>query len=431
MTDLYEKINSFLASVQEAPAQKSPEWYLLKSKTIGGSEIATVLGKNPYSKVKMLIAEKAGVPSCQPFRGNTATRWGTVFEELTRQWVEIILSMEQEIKETGSLPGVIDRQRYSPDGLGVVKLLNEKDQPEYYIALFEFKSPFRSIPDGKIPKHYRPQIQTGMITIPNIDFSIFVNNCYRKCTLKQIGFNTNYDTVFHDGDLTKKLTKAQKITQVYACGVIGFYQTADNYKQALKLCGYGSDDSDSELDLSDVEIPDYSTSSAYDMELLMNTKEAPLDLGTAKQRITDRLFELYEEKRISVKYYPMIVNQEVVNEMEFIQLHNKQKPISDLTDSDIKKIIKKQIIDFNNFCEESDSYVIGYLPWKLMKSDVLLDSPEEGWKEYIQPYVEDALQKIDEIAASDDKEAAFNRIFQVEEDSITMVEDSDLFKSGL
>jgi len=42
--ELQKKINTFIKSVGTSPAQKSAEWYLLKSKTIGGSEVATVLG---------------------------------------------------------------------------------------------------------------------------------------------------------------------------------------------------------------------------------------------------------------------------------------------------------------------------------------------------------------------------------------------------
>lgn len=402
---LQKTINKFLASVGDAPAQKSAEWYSMKAKTIGGSEVATVLGLNPFKGVKSLIAEKIGIAE-HKFSGNIATRWGTIFEQVTRDWTQLVLNMDECIQETGSLPGVINGQRYSPDGLGVVGLLNENDELEYYIVLFEFKSPFRSLPDGKIPKYYRPQIQTGMLTIPMVELSIFVNNCYRKCQLKDIGFSMTYDVIFHDGDAKKKKTKKQMFRQVLACGVIGIYQTKENYDLALSLCGYNSDSDDNDDDIGDKiqiadEAPAYASAysnTAYDMEILMNTRESIVDFGTAKSRMMDRLLELYEEKRIQLIYYPMVVNQEAVNELEFIQLHGKEKPVAEIYP---KKIIKAQLTQFLDHCDTHEHYPIGYLPWKLLKSDILSDTPDEDWRETIEQPIADTLKLIDEISNSD------------------------------
>lgn len=411
VTALNERLSEFIASTGEAPAQKSKEWYALKAKTIGGSEVATVLGINPFKTVKSLIAEKIGLGV--KFDGNIATRWGTVFEHVTREWVESILLLSDSIKETGSIPGVIDRQRYSPDGLGVVALLDENDELAYYLVLFEFKSPLRSIPDGKIPKYYRPQIQTGMLTIPMVELSIFVNNCYRKCSLKDIGFSLKYDTTFHDGDLKKKLTKAQKITQVYGCGILCFYQTKENYNLAVKECGYGTESeesSDEELELSalvDTGTVKHSSSNniAYDLEILMNSREELIDFGQSKAKVMERLFELIEEKRITVVYYPTIVNYEVVNEMEFVTTHNKMKEVN--PNIKPKKLIRTYIDGFLDSCDENEWLPVGYLPWKIIKSDVICEGPDEEWKERIEEPIKNTLAIIDSIMASDDVEAAY------------------------
>ncbi len=428
---LQKQVNEFIKSAGAAPAQKSAEWYLLKSKTIGGSEIATVMGDNPFKKVKDLIAEKIGI--CEhPFTGNIATRWGNTFEGLTREWTQRVLLMDEHIQETGSLAGTIDRQRYSPDGLGIVRLINEEDQLDYYIVLFEFKSPFRSLPDGKIPKQYRPQTQTGMMTIPMVDLSIFVSNCFRKCSIKDIGFNMTYDTNFHSGDLTKKITKKQKFTNVLACGIIGFYQTKENYDLALTMCGYNSD-TDSDSDFNAVFNKPENTNTAsnysnteYDIDLLMGTRETILDFGTVKSKMLDRLFELCEEKRIQLIYYPMILNQEAINELEFIQDHKKTKPVTRIYP---KKMIKLQLDQFESHCEDNEYYPIGYLPWKLLKSDIIIDVRDEDWQTKIEPVITDTLQKIDEILAHENPKEKYLEYFpEVDSDVDVQVMDDDFMK---
>lgn len=401
MSKLQEQIDEFIQSVGEAPAQRSKEWYEMKSKTIGGSEVATVLGINPFRQVKALIAEKTGV-AADSFCGNMATRWGTLFEHLTREWTEQVLLLEKPIRETGSIPGVIERQRYSPDGLGVVRLINEKNKLDNYIVLFEFKSPFRSIPDGNIPKYYVPQIQTGMLTIPLVEVSIFVSNCFRKCQLKQLGFDASYDKVFHDGDAKKKAN----LDTVLACGVICFYQTKQDYETAVKQCGYGSD-TESDESISD-DVPVSATNSSYDMELLMNTVDDPLDFGAAKERMLNRLFELCEEKRVKVSYQPMILNQSEINKLEFIRTHKKTRPVVPV---EPKKLVKAQIGQFEATCEEDENYLIGYLPWKLFKSDIILDTPDEDWRDKIEPRINDTIEKIDAILASDDPSAKYLEYF--------------------
>ncbi len=428
---LQKQVDEFIDAAGAAPAQKSAEWYLLKSKTIGGSEIATVIGYNPFKKVKDLIAEKIGI--CEhPFTGNIATRWGNIFEGLTREWTQRVLLMGAPIKETGSLAGMIDRQRYSPDGLGVVRLMNEENQLDDYIVLFEFKSPFRSLPDGKIPKQYRPQTQTGMMTIPMVELSIFVSNCFRKCAIRDIGFTMTYDKNFHSGDLTKKITKKQKFTNVLACGIIGFYQTKDNYDLALTLCGYNSDsDSDSDFNAIFNEPNDTNTTSnysntEYDMDLLMGTRENILDFGTVGSKILDRLFELCEEKRVQIIYYPMILNQGAINEIEFIQDHKKTKPVTTIYP---KKLIKLQLDQFESHCEVNEYYPIGYLPWKLFKSDIIIDVRDDEWQAKIEPAVTETLKKIDEITAHENPKEKYLEYFpEVESNVDVQVMDEDLMK---
>ncbi len=423
--ELQKKVTEYINSLKAAPSQKSQEWYLLKAKTIGGSEVATVLGVNPFRSVKSLVAEKAGVSDC-PFKGNIATRWGNLFEAITREWTEKVLCMEECIQETGSIEGIIDRQRYSPDGIGVVQLMNCNDELDYYIVLFEFKSPLRSLPDGRIPKYYSPQIQTGMLTIPIIELSIFVNNCYRKCSLKDIGFDMTYDTKFHKADLTKKRSKTQHFTEVMACGLHCFYQTAEQYNRSIKACGYGSesdcDENDTKNEASALtesneprkpndiidDIFDAARFDDSDMYILMTSREQTIDFGKSVEKTIDRLLELLEEKRICHKAFPLILNSAAVNEMDFIQTHQKERKES--TDNPAA-IIHGYMEQFRKECDDQNCYVIGYLPWKLLKSDIIMETAKPNWRETIEPCIVDILGKIDAITASDDPKAKFSELY--------------------
>lgn len=435
MTELMDIIVKYIKEQAEAPAQKSQEWYSLKRKTIGGSEVATVLGLNPYKKPHQLIAEKIGLPGNE-FDGNSATRWGNLFETVTRDFSVKFLKMEHDIIEMGSVPGVIQGQRYSPDGIGVVKLKtnNEdedsdveedeeesiKDNYDNFIVLFEFKAPFKTIPDNKVPKHYMPQILTGLLTINIAEIALFVNNCYRKCPLKDLNFNITYDTVFHSGDLTKRLTKVQKLEKVYAVGMICFYQTKADADKYMEYCGYTyKDDSDNDSDDPDKFYKEfenvYTSHSDYDLDILLNSTEEPIDFGESRQYVMDRVLELHDEKRIKAVYLPMILNHTAVNEMEFAQIHNIKHS---LENKEPKKAMKTLYNNFLVECDDKEWVPIGYLPWKLVKSDVKTVTPDENWKDTIKAPIQDALKIINELSTIEnleDRTEAYNSRFGLTE----------------
>mgnify|MGYP000190325382 CR=1 FL=1 len=66
----------------------SPEWHAERSKGIGGSEVGTILGLNPYESAYALWAKKTGkIPS--EIKENWAIRFGKAFEEpILKLWQE-------------------------------------------------------------------------------------------------------------------------------------------------------------------------------------------------------------------------------------------------------------------------------------------------------------------------------------------------------
>lgn len=178
-------LTDFITKFKELPAQRSKQWLDDRKLSIGGSEMGTIAGYNPYKNLRGLIEGHLGLTT---FNGNVNTYWGTILEDQ----VTVILEKKwnSKIYETGSLPGIIPTQKYSPDGL---VYLDEVDK----IVLIEIKSAARRIADGKIPRMYKPQIYTGLDTIPIADMGMFVDALFRRCSIADFDFTPKYDTVIH------------------------------------------------------------------------------------------------------------------------------------------------------------------------------------------------------------------------------------------
>jgi hypothetical protein len=219
-------LDSFINKYEGLPKQGSAEWLKNRTYRIGGSEIATVLNKNPYQKVKALLQTHVGLSS---FKGFYATYWGTVFESMVRNHVNTILNCN--IVETGAIPhSVYEQFAYSPDGISVVnvqtlkKLLDSNDKEicdtivnnDESIILFEFKCPHSRVPTGNVPIYYADQPRLGMKVIDICEMAVFIEAVYKVCALDDIGYNNNYNFNYHKDKFT--LTN-----NPISCGVVIFY----------------------------------------------------------------------------------------------------------------------------------------------------------------------------------------------------------------
>jgi putative phage-type endonuclease len=222
-----EKLSLFLAQHSDLPKQGTREWEILREGSIGGSEIGSIMGLNPYKSRKNFLLDKV-IPSENGFRGNPATNWGKLFEDVTQRYIEAKWGIT--IFETSSVPGTKPKYSYSPDGLAVVRFPGEDTDK---IVLFEIKSPFTRIPNDTIPEMYGVQPMYGMFVIPIVDTSFFVDVAYRKCRLCDfdVGCDTIYDHVYHKND------KPGCLPDMPICGgIIGVYsETVPDYMQQLIL----------------------------------------------------------------------------------------------------------------------------------------------------------------------------------------------------
>ena len=189
--------------------QRSAEWYEKRKARITASEVAAILGENPYEGARDVALRKRGLG--KPFTGNAATRYGQAHEAaaiaaycaaLGRVSFEVGLIDYEAIHGQGELsflagsPDGITVLRPKPraelgasaGGARVVRLIGPNgDEPPPLVAdaaafvgdhdpqpvMLEVKCPFRrAIVQGVIPAHYYAQVQINMLIcgLPRADF---------------------------------------------------------------------------------------------------------------------------------------------------------------------------------------------------------------------------------------------------------------------
>ena len=80
-----KKLKDYIDSYKHLPEQRSKEWLNNRILTIGGSEMSTISGDNPYKNLRDLIESHLGLTE---FRGNINTYWGTILENLVIKMME-------------------------------------------------------------------------------------------------------------------------------------------------------------------------------------------------------------------------------------------------------------------------------------------------------------------------------------------------------
>ncbi len=225
-------LQEFLELHKNLPEQGSDEWLNNRQFTIGGSEISTLMGLNPYSNTRELIKTKLGLSK---FVGNTATNWGKIFEPCAQILLEDLFKCN--LYETGSLPGKIPGTSYSPDGFATVKtdaivdLINRKIIKDHDIGtnqeavnvVFEIKSPFSRRPKPEVPEHYKPQPLSALSHFDFLDIAYFSDFKFVPCGAADYSDDTMYPQT--------------QVTKFKSC--IGFASKKE-YDPKVKICDLGA-----------------------------------------------------------------------------------------------------------------------------------------------------------------------------------------------
>jgi len=414
MTDetiLQEYLNQEISQ----PEQRTKEWYEIRKTTVGGSEIATILGINPFSSVEKLIRGKIGLDK---FDGNIATRWGNLFESVTEKWTELVLKMKDSIKEAGSIEGALPGQRYSPDGLGIVEFLDEDSILQKYIILFEFKSPYSSLPNNRVPNHYNTQVLTGLLSIPIAENAIFVNNCYRKCVLPELNFTSTYDKLFHHRDWNKLKYGLERNTP-YGVGVICFHQTKKARRAVREYM-----DSIYDSDVDDVDV-DADTNQYEDVDFDILLSDEIIDFGISCEKVMDRLLYLHDNKFIQSESLRILHNYNRVNELDIVVMHDLHHDDHDL---DITEFYNNEINKVKQKCLKNKLKFIGVLPWKLMRTDLIHVERDQEFLEKIREPVADVVNKLRLLDASDNPISEYYKMYPSEIPDMEDNEHDDMIK---
>ena len=135
--------------------QGSKSWLEWRNKGIGSSDIATILGVNPYNSVEDLWLEKTGQKPPPDLSNNFAVKRGTALEPIARNLINDRLSMHYD-------PATFEHpeykfMRYSSDGY-------ERDANEIIeIKCMGPKNHNKVLTEKRVIDYYMPQCMWGLM----------------------------------------------------------------------------------------------------------------------------------------------------------------------------------------------------------------------------------------------------------------------------
>ncbi len=450
-------IRDLLEKYKDAPEQGTEAWKKVREGSVGGSEISIITGDNPYKNLPQFIKERCGLTK-SGYSDNMYTRWGSIFEDVIQNLTELLLNCK--VSNVGSIDGVIERHRYSLDGLTTVglKWRNQNEQKgankikelstwkkilelaentkigkerginEYipdiafnmdilfetikslidYLSnetislqiinfLLEFKCPLNSVPNGSVPQLYYPQVKAGLCDLKGIcDTGLFINASFRKCSYRHWKFSKDYDEDYHQADVKGK----------YKEDVKKYF----NLPIALgAICVYISlDDLNNEMSPPEFGTPEYDI---YKYEKMARTKitnrgqygsEHLLDFGNCDKDMFNNMMVLLKSKYLSSYLVEPIVYNKRLSRIKFIQAQGIKKPQKEFSRSNV-------INEFKTWCYDKEYVPIGYIPWKLFELNIIVVEPEPLFLENIKDKVKEVMEIIDELKAILDLEERYDR----------------------
>ncbi len=344
--DIYEKYKrwkqlkfqvNFLKMIRQ-PEQRTKEWYEMRNGMITASDIAAVVGEDPYGNLKKVFNKKAFLAKDE-FTGNFATEWGVKYEPMACAIYE--RKTKSHINHFGLIPHYSTFQPQetylqpitfigaSPDGI--------RDDG----IMLEIKCPTSRQITGIPPRYYWVQMQIQMECC-NLDMCHFL-----ECKFIEY---SNKDEFYQALD-----------TNTHEKGVVSYNESTKEYKYLYPLPSIGEIqkwcDENKDTKLSYFELATYSC---------VEVKRDPDWFKSVLPKIRDFWRDVLDARKNPEKYMKKEkeptakpVTKKAKKDSckiifdQFEQLEDETKSIQ-LSDEQLEELVKTTVIT-NSITEESSS----------------------------------------------------------------------------
>lgn len=380
--------------------QGTPEWLAAKGLKVGGSELSTLKGWNPYESWEKLIGKKLGVLS----RGEMEVPcwWGTMFEPVTERLVELDCQASVRGTDIHIRPPDLLFHANSPDGYCVLAFEEAEDgwvlshdpaaaaaagiEVHYLPALIELKAPYRRLPGAKPPKYYLPQVWSGLALSPHALIGVFIEAVYRVCSLTELGPGGGYSAAYHGGDKRRgepwPLPLAWGATAVYAPR----WDT-----RAARLARVRSDASAAQrAKIADADMICYMIL-GRDLGVVLAADELgsqQVDLGevaAASPRDFDRVMELIDLKATPVRHSEPVFAEGAASDPATLTAFFNQAEAA----------------------APEGFYLFGFIPWKVFDLGYHLVGHQPGFREEIDELTTRFMGELNALRAAPDPIRAY------------------------
>jgi hypothetical protein len=381
--------------------QRDANWYAVMGVTVGGSEIAALMGLNRYSSFLDIVKSKltilAGGDSWTG--GGEACWWGTLFEDVIGAYVEADLGAP--IRGDDICIQVVAGHRNSPDGYIVARFYRAAGKFHLWttdmdpaaatsarILLLEFKCPISRKPGGAVPRQYTPQVWSGLAVSPVAHLGLYVDAVFRKCGLLDLGDTPDYDADYHRYD-------RGAWEHPVAWGLIGVYAPRLDAPRRGRFgwrgAAWAPGDPDPDAADADASQAAWQIHSTY-FDLALESQDGAVgvaDLGDMEPRLFNRALGLIDRKR-----FPVTRGAACFADGRGARLR---------TARDVGRAVEA----FRDGAP-ADHWLLGVLPWKLFEVAYIPVERRPGFMAEVAPLIADVHRTVGEARAAADPAAYLN-----------------------
>lgn len=391
-TNLHKLLDEFVA-LYAGMRQHDSSWYASMGMTVGGSEIAALMGMNPYSSFRKVVASKIATLRGQKDwdGGGIACHWGTLFEDV----IAAIVAADMGGKIVGDDISIRDRpgHRNSPDGYIVARFYTGVDGELHIwttnlpradtherIALLEFKCPLSRTPTGTVPRQYKPQLWSGLMVSPVASLAIFVDSVFRKCALGDLGPTAEYDTNYHRRGPTPA-------TAPFAWGLIEIYAPRLDAPLGCRMGWAGAEwapgDASSEERDADASVAAWRLHAAYFGTQAENNHATHnvVDFGDASAKLFESMMALVDRGAFTVR-------------------GRERHRFADGRGADLGGVVEAA-----RRAPPPSYWLLGVLPWKLFETTYIPVERDNNFEAIAMPLIAEAHQIVADAIASGAPEA--------------------------